>query len=632
MSEGPVKQFVDFSVGSGGDTGANDSGSVLPFNDGEKVNQTVMRRPSENLRQRTEELRSAAVDTAYLRDADRQWIIAGPGKVLWYGSTTDAQPGIVALDDKLWILPMLTPGSAQTPPIPPVASKYGKLKLTASVGGPGLVVSSLRRSYAGGDSISVEVVSGTPLAVAVTKIGDFNRTIKVTAPGGTLLSAVITALNGLTADSPATAFVNAVLDSGALGTDILDVPQAKQYVAGNYDGEGHTITNAALGAFFGSAPNLLAEGDSLCVQYDALVSPNPMTTFGGRRQSTPENSNTTIPAGSFFNSRVEPEKMVNAIPICKVVGGKLYFATGAVVNSTAGVFGPGVPLGLDLSATGTPDGATFVGARQPAGRLATSGATVRAQLDYLATNWFDLLDNNVVPGVTTFNGVNIFTTEQEFRGPFYAQVGVQTIVDRLGLIAHVGDFFHDDFYVDPTVAGSGWAFSGGGSSTWNTQKHTVALSNTRVGVKYVGGTWAKKPVLRFRAAFTKGTTPLQAVGIADLLVQAATFQQDSATYGDNKLRFQITDSASASHFVDTTFLPSDGTQYWFTIAWHSAQSADWQIQSGDIRQTLLFSGTLNAGVNVHTAGNVLGVWMNSSGTADGKIEVDDVEMTTSLRN
>lgn len=629
MSEGPIKQFIDFSVGTGGDTGVNDADSILPFSDGENVQQTVMRRPPENLRQRSEELRASMSDVLYLGDADRKWIVAGPGKVLWNGSTTDLQPGQVAIDDNLYILPLLTPGAAQTPPVPPVASVHGTLKLTANVGNPGLVVTSQRRSYYGGDMISVQVVAGVALAVSATKIGDFVRTIKIVAPAGTTqLSTVITALNALTADSPATAIVNAALDGGALGTDILDVPQAKQFVSGNYDGEGHTITPAALAAFFGFPANALAEGDTLCVEYDSLVE---AAATGGRRQSIPENSNTAIPSASFFNSRVEPHKLVNAIPICKVVNGHLYFGTGVLVNSTNGVFGPGVPLGIDFSATGTPDGATFIGAHQ-AGALASAGATVRAQLDYIAANWFKLDANNVATGANTFSGINLFTNEQEFHGTFFAQTGVQTIIDRLGLVAHVGDHVRDDFYQDPTSAPNGWNIGGTGTATWNNQKHTLTLTNDKVAEIFVGGTWAKKPVLRIRAAFTKGTTPLQAIGVADSLVQAATFQQDSATYGNNNIHFQITDAASVSHAVDTGFLPSDGVMYFFYIAWNTAQKANWQIQTVDIRQSLVASGVLDAGANVHTSGGILGIWLNSSGTADSKIEVDDVEMVTTTRN
>ena len=328
---GNVTPFVDFLTST--DSGENNNTSIQPITDGEKMNQTVLRRPDEALRKRTEVLRSAAVDSQFLQNADRVLVIAGPGKVTWPGSTTALKTGIPVLSDVLWILPMLTPGFAQTQPLPPVASAYGTLHLKrASDNLNSILVTSQRRSYAAGDQINIVVSAGGVYSCVldVEDTGTYRRTIKIVATPITTLGDVITSLNGLTPPAPDnTQLVTAALENGALsGNNILDT-QARQFVSGNYDGEGHTITPANLASFFTSNPTeVLAEGDTLCAQFAML---NDTASTGGRRQAIPENTNTTITAAMFFNSRVHPEKLVNSLPICKVINGALVFGTGAAI-------------------------------------------------------------------------------------------------------------------------------------------------------------------------------------------------------------------------------------------------------------------------------------------------------------
>jgi hypothetical protein len=336
---GIVEQFVDFSVNTNNDTGENSPTSMQPIVDGNPVNAANFGRPDESLRQRTEAIKNAMGDTLYLRDADRGLIIGGPGLVTWPGSTTVSASGVPTLSDVLYILPMLTPGYAQTSPVPPVASAYGTLSLKrASDSMNSILVTSQRRSYAAGDQISIDVTSGASFSVTLDgvtpppTITGYQRTIHIVSTGSDTLGAVISALNALTPSAPDnTQLVTAALEGGALNTDLLLVPQTKQFVSGNYDGEGHTVTPANLAAFFSGNPSsALAEGDTLCVWFPMVAD---TASVGGRRQAIPENSNTAIPVGAFFNSRVDPEKLVNALPICKVVNGTLVFATGAEVHA-----------------------------------------------------------------------------------------------------------------------------------------------------------------------------------------------------------------------------------------------------------------------------------------------------------
>lgn len=429
---GTVRQFVDFTNAATADTGENNSTSITPISDGESANQTVLRRPSESLRQRAEAIRNVMVDTLYLRDADRNLLIAGPGTVTWPGSTTAAASGIPTLSDVLYVLPMLSPGSAQTAPVPPVASAFGSLHLQRSSDSMNsILVTSRRRSYAAGDQINVTVTSGASFSCVLDAESGYERTINVTAVSGTTtLNDVITALNGLLPGAPDnTQLVTAVLEGGALGTDLLLTPQAKQYVSGNYDGEGHAITPANLASFFASNPTqALAEGDTLCVSY-AMVSDTAST--GGRRQSLPENSNTAIPAASFFNSRVHPENLTNALPICKVVNDRLVFATGAEVPAGATSVSLTSTAATDVTyggggnwADGTTNPATSVESQLDkiitdlAGATGTgkvqgsavgsdlAAATLASQISSLVTGWLKLNRANAVTALQSFNGAD----------------------------------------------------------------------------------------------------------------------------------------------------------------------------------------------------------------------------------
>ncbi len=327
---GNVTPYVDFLTSV--DSGENNASSIQPITDGEQMTETVLQRPDENLRKRLEVLRAIGVDSLFLHNADRGLVITGPGKITWPGSTTAGQNGIPVLSDNLWILPMLTPGFAQVAPVPPVASKFGVIHLKRVTGSlDSILVTSARRSYAAGDQINITVSAGAVFSCVldVEDTGVYRRTIKIVAVTGvTTLSTVITALNGLIPPAPDnTQLVTAALENGAANGDIFLSSQARQFMVGNYDGEGHTSTPANLASFFSSNPgSVLAEGDTLCVQFAML---NDTASTGGRRQAIPENSNTTITAGMFFNSRVAPEKLVNALPICKVVNGSLVFGTGA---------------------------------------------------------------------------------------------------------------------------------------------------------------------------------------------------------------------------------------------------------------------------------------------------------------
>lgn len=374
MSTGRVYQFVDFSAGTGGDTGeAKNAASILPLLNGQPLDATNIGRGPENLRQRTEAIRDVIFDSMYLQDADRGGLcLNGPGLVSWGGSTTTAGTGIITLSDNLYLMPFLTPGFNQTPPVPPVASVLGSLTLQKVGPAAGIVVTSALRSYYQGNEINVTVIPDTVYSVTLV---DNYRSIVIRATASTTLSTVIASLNALTTTIPSTtAVVTAALAGGASGSDLILQTQAKQYVLGNVDAEAHTLTPAAFASFFATVGNRLAEGDTLCIAYAAnTYLPTDPAPLGGRRQSIPENTNTSVPAGSLFNSRVSPASLVNALPICKVVNGKLVFIDGSVLSS--GVSNIALGAGVDPATT------TELGLVKLSYAAGTPGTPVVAPLD-----------------------------------------------------------------------------------------------------------------------------------------------------------------------------------------------------------------------------------------------------------
>lgn len=329
MSNGTVRQFPVYADGP---EGYGNADSISPIVDGEAVNGTVLSRPAQSLRARGEVERGLFEDLLYLADVDRGLLVVGPGKITWPGSTTSGATGIFTLSDTLYLQPALTKGAAQTAPVPPVASQFGTLALTrASDSTDAITVTSLLRDYQGGNKINITIESGT--VFSCTFADETTMSIEVVATASTDLAAVMAALDALV-NGNGDNIVSTALAGAAVGTDLIERPQATVRISGNHDAEGHAITPAQLAAFFGVGGNPLAEGDSLCVQYSTIIDTSPMTA-GGRRQALPENANTSVGSASLFNSRVSPEKLPNAIPVCKVVDGKLCFISGPQVPKGA---------------------------------------------------------------------------------------------------------------------------------------------------------------------------------------------------------------------------------------------------------------------------------------------------------
>lgn len=344
-------QNVDYAQ-SNADTGAADSASIQPIQNGEVGSAAVFSRPSENLRQRTEVIRRELEDDKYLNDVDRQLTMFGGGSITWDGATDDPSvpgDGKFTLGASLHVKPALATKTC-TPAKLSVGSGASEV-IIATVTAPytylGVSYQPVRAYGRWGDannggankySVKVNASAGGALAIVLGPAGDpwtpdITITVDPTPTTGTTCDALVAALNAnLTFRQLG---LIAALGAGAVsGTVIATASFDKTYLSGAVDAEQHVVTAAGLAAFFGVAGNALAVGDVLAVQYPGVSS----ASGGGRRQSIDEAPENTLGAGAncdnnLFILRLHPDRVAYAIPLCKVLDdGRLLFLEGTAIN------------------------------------------------------------------------------------------------------------------------------------------------------------------------------------------------------------------------------------------------------------------------------------------------------------
>lgn len=342
-----MRTALDFRT-SNGDTNYPDSDSVLPVTDGEAASQAILRRPTENVRNRSEVLRDYLQEHMLLQEMTPRlyqgYVFAMP--CISFGGAYPSGSGSFSTTTDLVISNLATPGGD-----PSLYPYVRSTKATLNIGTPSsneLVFTSVKKQYessafpaADPNEIAVEIVAGSSLTVTTKGAsGDLNHIYVTIISGTTTCQDVI---NAITASSPANTLVVVTLGAGSTGTNPAPLWGAAQwggdytrrFLKGGFPGTVHTISPTVLSTFFAaSVDNLLQAGDSLCVWYDKSVD---KSGTGGRLQSTYENSNYALSAGSLFNSRREPWKLPNSIPICKCVSGMpsngvLLFADGSYIQ------------------------------------------------------------------------------------------------------------------------------------------------------------------------------------------------------------------------------------------------------------------------------------------------------------
>lgn len=371
----------------GGDTGQDNVDAVQPVTDGEGATQTVLRRPSENLRGRTEVLRSTTNDLLYYRDSGHMVIEGATGHTItWPGSTTAASTGVIAQVGNLTVRPLLTPASST------------KATLSFGVSGTDRVVYTVVASaYAtmGMNAVTVEQRDGG--------VGSAHTCTITDGPVKRIL--VVFDLANVAHDSAAT---KVIVDAAvALDTDLAGlitvtsdglasdtiVVGAETRLEGTADQEAHLLPSGLLDTLTTTQP--LAEGDAVGIWYRYVIEPggaagDPLDpkggVFGGRQESNPDRATHTIPLASLFITSTNPNKIPGAVPLCKVVNNELVWFDGS--RFVSGATGPmGTTSGLYI------DDANFNGVKTNVGNGGISTPLAPASVQEAFDRVDDLLGN-----------------------------------------------------------------------------------------------------------------------------------------------------------------------------------------------------------------------------------------------
>ncbi len=344
------KTYVDYK--SGGDTGADAISALQPVTDGEGAGQNTFRRPSENLRSRTEIIRDLFGDLLYYRDRTPPYLLelSGAGKLSWSG-VAGSPAGRVNNTTELTIRPFLAPNSK--------LSGFLYVGDNGGYGGLNYAVNSGAYATEGVNRITVEhrSVTGTATITCVISDGPIYRIIVVfdkadsghTAAAAQLIVTNAIAGHAVLAGKLACSLVGA-------GTEVLR-EIGETYIDARYhdaddvdsrptlDAEAHTLPANQLDTF--TTANALVEGDVVAIRYDYVIEAAGGTA-GGRAESAVGRSNADV-TSNLFLVRLNPEFVPGSLPLCKVVNGVLRWVDGT--SLAAGTTGaPGASLGAYVDA------------------------------------------------------------------------------------------------------------------------------------------------------------------------------------------------------------------------------------------------------------------------------------------
>lgn len=398
------------SFEQGGDSGENNPESTQPYTDVDIVEPVTLNRVPENLRLRTESLRSAVETLLYLADYDRAFTLKSNATFTCAEPDGVGDPGAFALTmtgDDLIIYPALSPGlqsggrdrgaklfTQQGLSWLPYAGTAGvnDLILIASAQYTGqrgfadaddFAVDTLGVSL-GANRIRVSIVANPALAGGtgtITAVVSGDPKTRVTITVGTLtpttVADVISFINN-DASSQGTYGLRHLFRASTTGPGTTAVPTfADGEFQGGYDAEAHKVTASTLAAFFaasvsGAYPNRLREGDGLALAYTpGPVERDVAAAKGGRRQAihdwpasrTGGNTDNTAPLSGWrlFNTAREPEKIPGSVPVGKLLHGRFVFIDGTQVGTGAIGLTESYKTLARLVATGVTPGATLVG-------------------------------------------------------------------------------------------------------------------------------------------------------------------------------------------------------------------------------------------------------------------------------
>jgi len=342
-----AKQTITFEHGGSetGDSGARDSQEAIkPYHDGERARSAVFNRPTENMRVRTETLRSTVEELLYKDDAGMRWIISGvlSQDLVPKVGNFNITAGTFEVDNALVVQPLNTPKQDM------LASKvYTFTPVAPEVTPVTVTFTSTRRAYDLGNDLNIKWIekpvgelSGAvvPGYCDVTFSGDPELTVIVTIRDDAAtekhnLSTAFSA-GGIAPRLAAMGLTVVVVGPNTGKCTYTDIPTAYRdyFLVGTYECELHKIMASVLNAYV--AANPLGNGDSLAIWFNYDNTPAPDTD--GRRQCTPSNANIHVSPGNpgeLFITSNNPENIPNCIPLCKRVADRLYWLDGTVVTA-----------------------------------------------------------------------------------------------------------------------------------------------------------------------------------------------------------------------------------------------------------------------------------------------------------
>jgi len=324
-------QFIDFTTGGAtGDTNDTNQAAVRPIADAEAAVAAAFNRMPENLRTRTEAIRSAINELKYLSDADRAFVLTGGGTAT-NPLTWSSASGVLVATTNLVLRPFLSPmaSTRSSVTLTNALAPNDAFKLAFNANGP--------RAYSGGNEYLVEFVTGASFSVVAS--GTPVRKFTVTYVSGTTVTGLVALLA-----ANATLIANNVAATVTVGGGQAAAPPAGVHrFSGALDAERHEVSPAALATFFATVGNrLTADGDTLGVYFPSLYS----GTGAGRKESVPDYGNGAgTPnvlvgvSGQLFNLRLNPEYVPYALPLCTRSGDELVFLNGASISANGTLAG-----------------------------------------------------------------------------------------------------------------------------------------------------------------------------------------------------------------------------------------------------------------------------------------------------
>lgn len=420
--------MLNFSVPNK-DTGLNNQVSIQPVNDGEDANQNTFRRPSENLRTRTEVIRKSLDHLVAEVQADRGLcVMSSPdaklllknGKLRLNVAGTDT-----ASDRDLVIAPIVSTYNFGTPPGSAIRAKYYYTDGETPQGEFQVVAKNTVYAYNGGNNLFIKIFkNGRTIspALPVVTVEGADGGGSYPADGPVILSVevdkdnlhtiqnVVDAL--IASGSPALPYIDTGLTMViANGTNVAkEVPISPFHASPGgmaaVDAECYRVTAAQIDNFFQPAGQnkTLTDGDVLVINFSSPEA---------RRACRYDTSIASLLQIVAEDSRALANGSV--VPICKMGNGRVYFLNGKSFEDNAADYlvlsassSAADTLRTDLAATtGSPKGDHMIGAAAKTGGgvgWSVALGTVNSQLQAILT---DLAANTSPGGASKIGAIGV---------------------------------------------------------------------------------------------------------------------------------------------------------------------------------------------------------------------------------